>query len=62
MENDLHTSVIQRAYPEYKDIAYASGGLSTPGHRYRIHILNVLKYLIFNRSKLVNWPGCCTCF
>jgi hypothetical protein len=54
MENDLHTGVIQRAYPEYKDIAYAPGGLSTSGHRYRIHILNVLKYLIFNRSKLVN--------
>jgi asparagine synthase (glutamine-hydrolysing) len=54
LENDLHTGVIQRAYPEYKDIAYASGSLSTSGYPYRIHILNVLKYLIFNRSKLVN--------
>jgi hypothetical protein len=54
MENDLHTSVIQRAFPEYKDIGYASGGLSISGHSYRIHIMNVLKYLISNRSKLVN--------
>jgi asparagine synthase (glutamine-hydrolysing) len=54
MENDLHTGVIQRAYPEYKDIPYASGGLSTSGRNYRIHILNVLKYLMFKRSKLVN--------
>jgi asparagine synthase (glutamine-hydrolysing) len=53
MENDLHTGVIQRAYPEYKNIAYAPGGLSISGHSYRIHILNVLKYLVFNRSKLV---------
>lgn len=56
LENDLHTGVIQRAYPEYKDIAYASGSLSTSGHSYRIHILNVLKYLMFNRSNLVNRP------
>jgi len=56
LENDLHTGVIQRAYPEYKDIAYASGSLSTSGHSYRIHILNVLKYLMFNRSTLVNRP------
>jgi len=54
LKNDLHTRVIQRAYPEYKHIPYASGGLSTSSYRYRIHILNVLKYLIFNRSKLVN--------
>jgi Asparagine synthase. len=54
LKNDLHTTVIQRAYPEYQDIPYASGGLSISGHSYRIHILNVLKYLIFNRSKLVN--------
>jgi hypothetical protein len=54
MENDFHTAAIQRAFPEYKDIAYAPGGLSISGNRYRIHTLNVLKYLISNRSKLVN--------
>jgi hypothetical protein len=56
LENDLHTGVIQRAYPEYKDIAYASGGLSISGNSYRIHILNVLKYLMSNRSRLINRP------
>ena len=54
LENDLHTVAIQRAFPEYKDIPYASGGLSTAGRGYRIHLLNVLKYLLLNRSKLVN--------
>lgn len=52
LDNGFHTQVIQRAYPRYKHIAYASESLSTSG--YRIHILNVLKYLTFNRSKLVN--------
>src|ERR1051326_2709624 len=52
LDGGFHTQVIQRAYPKYKHIAYASEGLSTSG--YRIHILNVLKYLTFNRSKLVN--------
>ena len=52
LDSSFHTQVIQRAYPKYKHIPYASESLSNSG--YRIHILNVLKYLIFNRSKLVN--------
>jgi len=60
MENDLHTGVIQRAFPEYKDIPYASGGLSTSGRHYGIHLLNVLKYLLLNRSQLVNRSRVCS--
>ena len=51
LENSFHTQVIQRAHPEYNHIAYASNSPSTSG--YRIHALNVLKYLTFSRSKLV---------
>ena len=54
LDNGFHTQVIQRAYPKYKHIRYASESLSTSG--YRVHILNILKYLMFNRSKLVNRP------
>lgn len=51
VDNRFHTQVILRAYPEYKHIAFASESLSSSG--YRIHALNVLKYLTFSRSKLV---------
>jgi asparagine synthase (glutamine-hydrolysing) len=52
LDSGFHTQVIQRAYPRYKHIAYAAESLTTSG--YTSHILNVLKYLILNRSKLVN--------
>lgn len=50
--NSFHTETIRRAYPEYKHIAYASDSPTATG--YRKHALNVLKFLTFSRSKLVN--------
>lgn len=52
--NSFHTQVIQRAYPSYKHIAFASESPSPLTFGYRIYILSVLKYLTLNRSKLVN--------
>ena len=52
--NRFHTQVIQRAFPSYKHIAYASESPSPLTFGYRSYILSILKYLTLHRSKLVN--------
>jgi asparagine synthase (glutamine-hydrolysing) len=55
--NGFHTGVIQRAFPEYQHIPFASESPSTSS--YRAHALHVLKYLTFSRSKFVKRGWLC---